>query len=175
MQQNQITSIIDNCDLKTAFSKIIYNFDPNKTLNKKTKILDNTSFLTWNENDYRIFDITKTRNLQGFVLDNHYDIIITETLTNKSFLVHMIENSKIFSKILNKDGIVIVRVNNFQLENELKGTYDINTIFKSNNFFLINQIIYKYPYNNYNNRNSNIINNIKNIHTTFLIFKQKLS
>jgi hypothetical protein len=76
------------------------------------------------------------------------------------------------SNILNINGVIIIKTSDFQFENkELKGSYNIHNIFKSNNFSLYNQIIYKHNFNTQNN----FINDIKNIHTTFLIFKKLIS
>jgi len=174
MYQQNITSIIDNCDLQTAFSRVIKYFDPNKAKNRKTKVLDFSSFFSWTENDYKIFDIIKTRNSEGSVLDNRYDIIIYEPPVNQSLFSNAIESSKIFNKVLNIGGNILVKVKDFKTTTngnaELKGSFDIKTIFESNDFYLFDQIVYKTrPTMNYHKSN----NDNEITHLYFMIFKKK--
>ena len=175
MQQNQITSIIDNCNIMTAFNRVIKFYDPNKSKNRKTKVLDLSSFFSWAEADYVMFDVTKTRNLDGSVLNHKYDIIIYEPPCNKTFFANALEFSKTFTKILNIGGNIIVKLHDFKENmngnNELKGTFDLKTIFESNEFYLQDQIIYRNrqsftPYNN----NSNF----EVVHLYFMVFKKKI-
>jgi hypothetical protein len=174
MQQNQITSIIDNCDIHVAFSRVIKYYDPNKAKNRKTKVLDLSTFFSWTETDYKIFDITKTRNLNGSILDNHYDIIIYEPPANQSFFANTVESSKIFNKVLNIGGNILVKVKDFKTTTngnaELKGSFDLKIIFESNDFYLFDQIIYK-TRPSYNQHKSNNDNEIT--HLYFMIFKKK--
>ena len=174
MQQNQITSIIDNCDQNVAFKKILQIFDPNRSRNRKTKVLDFSSFFSWTENDYKIFDITKTRNLEGSILDNHYDIIIYEPPANQSLFVNAVESSKIFNKVLNIGGNILIKVKDFKTttngNSELKGSFDLKIIFESNDFYLFDQIVYK-TRPSYNQHISNKDNEIN--HLYFMVFKKK--
>ena len=167
---NQILSVSDTgLDIKTLFTKIINHFDPNKSKNKKTHVLDCSNFINWNELDLRAFDVTQTRNLEGYVKENIYDIIIFDPPINRSFLTTSVESAKVFNKILSSSGIVIVKIKDFKDDDsqELKGSYDIKTIFKSCNFYLTDQIIHK------NNRyNENKGKNVDIVHSYFLIFKK---
>ena len=173
MNQQNITSIIDNCNIQMAFNRVINHYDPNKAKNRKTKVLDFSSFFSWTEEDYRLFNVTKTRNLRGSILHNRYDIIIYEPPHNESFFANAVESSKTFGRILNIGGNIIVKVKNFKVHkngnDELKGTFDIKTIFESNQFFLFDQIIFK---NSPNYNRKNFANNNQIVHLNFMIFKK---
>ena len=143
--QNQITSIIDQCDFITAFRRVINNFDPNRAKNRKTNILDCSSFFTWNETDYRLYNIIKSRNIDGSVCDTRYDLIIYDPPTNKTFIPNILENSKKFSNIINIGGCVIVKLKDFKIDNELKGCFNLQKIMESNDFYLSDQFIFKHP------------------------------
>lgn len=174
MNQN-ITSIIDNCNIQTAFNRILKYYDPNKAKNRKTRVLDCSSFFSWTEEDYRLFDVTKTRNLYGSIKRNRYDIIVYEPPNNESFFTNAVESSKIFSRIINIGGNIIVKIKNFKSKNdELKGTFDLKTIFESNKFYLHDQIIYKNTprQNRQNYIKTDSVNAI--VHLNFMIFKQKI-
>jgi len=174
IQETPITSIIDQCDIQTAFGRVIKYYDPNKAKNRKTKVLDFSSFFSWTENDYKIFDITKTRNLEGSILDNRYDIIIYEPPSNQTLFANAIESSKIFNKILNIGGNILIKVKDFKTNTngnlELKGSFDLKIIFESNDFYLFEQIVYKTKtlFNQYKSNNNNEITNMY-----FMIFKKK--
>lgn len=174
MNQQNITSIIDNCNIQTAFNRVINHYDPNKAKNRKTKVLDFSSFFSWTEEDYRIFNVTKTRNPRGSISHNRYDIIIYEPPNNDSFFANAVESCKIFGRVLNIGGNIIVKVKNFKLNNngnsELKGTYDLKTIFESNDFYLYDQIIFK---NSPNYNRKKLGNNDSIVHLNFMIFKKK--
>ena len=174
IQETPITSIIDQCDIQTAFGRVIKYYDPNKAKNRKTKVLDFSSFFSWTENDYKIFDITKTRNLEGSILDNRYDIIIYEPPANQSLFVNAIESSKIFNKVLNIGGNILIKVKDFKTttngNSELKGSFDLKIIFESNDFYLFDQIVYK-TRPSYNQHISNKDNEIN--HLYFMVFKKK--
>jgi hypothetical protein len=167
---DNLNSITDNCDLKTLFIRILNLYDPFKGLNKKTRVLDCSNFFNWYDIDRRLYDVNQTHNLNGYVKDRIYDIIIFDPPQNRSFLANSVESAKVFYKILHDNGIVIVKTKDYKEDGckELKGSFDIKTIFASCDFYLFDQIIHKNnkTYNN-NPKETNII------HSYFLIFKKK--
>ena len=168
------SSIIDgaNKDLKKVFGEIVTYFDPNKSQNKKTKVLDCSITHIWSEDDYKQkYQITKTRNFNG-LKNNTFDVVIFEPPIDKNFSVISTEYAGVFYKLIEDNGVVIVKVKDFKEDKELKGSYNIQTIFNSCNFYLNNKIIYKYKdtYNNLcqqNKKDSNIN------YCYFLIFFKK--
>lgn len=112
----------------------------------------------------------------GTVLDHRYDIIIYEPPTNKTMFADVIERSKIFNKIINIGGNIIVKIQDFKeinenLQQQIYGSFDIRKIFESNDFYLHDQIIYKNNSNikyRYNYNNDNQLN-----YFYFMIFKKK--
>jgi hypothetical protein len=173
ISSNNITSIIDSGNCQEAFNKILHFVDPNKAKNRKTKLLDCAMFISWTETDHKIFDIVKTRNLQNLVTTNKFDIIVYAPPDNKTFIANATQSSKYFSKIINIGGSIIAKIKDFNElnngNNELKGHFDMKTIFESNDFYLENQVIFKNPRSfNQDNSNDNQI-----VHQYFMIFKKR--
>lgn len=145
MQTFTSSNIIDgnNKELKTVFCDIISTVDPNKSDNKKTNILDCSISHSWSEQDYKNYNIKKTRNFSG-LKNNTFDVVIFEPPTDKNFSVISTEYAGEFYKLLEDNGAAIVKVKDYKQNKELKGSYDIQTIFNSCNFYLNDKIIYKY-------------------------------
>lgn len=174
---NTFSSIIDgsNKDLKTVFFEVISRFDPNKSQNKKTKVLDCSTTYIWTEEDVkRNYNITKTRNFNG-LKNNTFDVVIFEPPTDKNFSVISTEYAGVFYSLLEDNGSAIVKVKDFKEGKELKGSYNIQTIFNSCNFYLNDKIIYKYK-NSYgcdsSGNNKNDKGNIN--YCYFLVFLKKI-
>lgn len=140
-----LTSIInDGCDLRTALYRTVKAFDPHGGHNKKSYLLDCMYSTILTEEQALFFKTTKTHNLTGYVLTKKFDIILYEPPKNKTFFESTSESSKIFYDLLLDDGVVIVKTNDFKErgKDKLRGSYDIENAFSSNNFYLFNQIIY---------------------------------
>ena len=94
---SKLQSVIDDrCDIKTAFSRVLNYFDPNKNKNRKSKVLDVSYSYIWTDEDLKRYQIDKTSNLAGSVLDCKYDIIIYESLTNKKIFQSILRNYQNF-------------------------------------------------------------------------------
>lgn len=173
LEQHNMRSIIDNgCDLRSAFSLVLNYFDPNKSCNRKTPVLDCSYSHIWNENDIKLYSIDQTKNLKGSVADKKYDIIIYEPPRNKTFFQDAQNSSKIFNNVINEDGMIIVKMNDFKErgKSELRGSFDIWDIFSDNGFYLFDNIIYNYR-NNYN-AHINVFDRSEIVHLYFMIFKK---
>jgi len=167
-----LDSVISNgCDLRTAFSQVINYFDPNRNKNEKTRVLDSTLSYIWTEQDLNRFIIDKTNNLNGQVRDVFYDIITYEPSKNSLFEQESFNACLIFKEILSKNGIIIVKMNDFKEKGvpKLKGSFEIWDIFSKNNFFLYDNIIYKY---NKTLNHLNVFDRSEIIHLYFMIFKK---
>jgi hypothetical protein len=169
----KLLSVIDSNDGKRCFNRIITTFDPNKNRNQKTKVLDLSNLNFWTEDDYRLFYIQKTKNVNGTVKDETFDIIIYEPPKNKSFISTTVNYSKIFKTLLNKNGVVVVKVSDFRQNEYLKGTFDIWDIFDKCNFYLHDNIIIKNKYDNY--FDEDVIGSCKIVHFNYMVFKYKPS
>jgi hypothetical protein len=170
MLHTQLNSIVDNKDIKTVFLNIVHYFDPNRNQNKKTKVLDSSFSNLWNEKELRLYDITKTNNLKG--LFENFDIIIYEIPYSKKFM-SLCENAiHKFQKNLNDNGAIIVKCNDFKekYNDQLRGSFDVYCLFKNNDFYLSNKIIYKFS--SYSNIKYQPYD-IPIIHTNFMIFKKE--
>lgn len=168
LPNQNLLSVIDNCDIKTAFNKILNHFDPNKNKNRKTSILDCTYTYLWNDGSYKLYDVIKTNNINGYAVELKYPIIIYETPYNKVLNKSNVEMIRKFNNLLYDDGVVIVKVNEFKENGKvLKGTFNLQKIFEDNNFYLNDQIIYRY--NKTTDNNSEILR----IHSYFMIFKKE--
>ncbi len=170
-RESLLSIIDDGSDIKSSFGKIIKHFDPNKKRNKKTKVLDLSNLYLWDEKDYSLFFIDKTHNIDGSIKDNMYDIIVYEPPKNNQFITQTTNYSKKFTDILNKQGIVIVKVNDYREKDSLKGCFDIWDIFDQSNFYLHDNIICKNKYEKFFDDIDN--NRCKIVHFNFMIFKKK--
>jgi len=169
-----IESVIgDGCDLITAFNRVLNYFDPNKNKNYKTKILDCSYSHMWTEKDIKLFNVEKTKNLTGSITNKRFDTIIYEPPRNKKFFIDATTSSKLFSKILKPNGIVIVKMNDFKEKGskELKGSFDIWDTFSDAGLYLHDNIVYKFhkPSNTFE-----VYDRAEVIHLYFMIFKKKI-
>ena len=167
---NHIFSVINQCDLKSAFTRVIDYYDPNKKYNKKTKVLDCSFTYSRTNNQYKLYNIEKTRNLNGNVKNSKFEIIIYEPPKNKNFENDTKYVTSIFKNIISKNGIIIVKSNDFKEKGnpKLHGSFNIWKIFDKYNFYLYDNIVYTY-----NKYHSDIIlhNRCEIIHSYFMIFK----
>jgi len=172
--KNLLSVIDDRCDIKTAFEKTLNFFDPNKNKNRKTKILDCTYTYLWNENLYKRYDVTRTNNINGYALENKYPLIIYEPPHNNTFNVSVTNAVYKFKNLLYDDGIIIVKINDFKEKGKLilKGSYDLRQIFEINDFFLNDQIIYRY---NKVMDHLDLNEKVEIVHSYFMIFKKLTS
>lgn len=167
-----INSVISNCSLVEAFNQVLNYFDPNKNKNYKSKILDCSYSLMWTEKDMKMYNLSHTKNLTGNVLSNKYDIIIYEPPRNKTFFQDAQNSSKIFNKVLNTEGLIITKTNDFKEKgsNQLFGSFELYDIFTDSGFYLQDNIVY-----NFNKQSilCETFNRAKIIHLYFMIFKKK--
>jgi 16S rRNA G966 N2-methylase RsmD len=164
--------ISDGCDLKTAFSRVLNYFDPNKNRNKKTKVLDNSFSPIWSDKDTKLFEINRSKNLTGSVTDNIYDIVIYEPPRNKNFYNDATESSKVFNKIIKTDGILIIKMNDFKEKGsrELRGSFEIWDIFNEAGYYLYDNVVYNF-FKSSNNCETTDRSEI--VHLYFMVFKKK--
>lgn len=164
--------ISDGCDLITAFNRVMIYFDPNKGKNIRTRVLDCTYSLMLPEKESRAYNVDKTKNLTGTVLGNKYDIIIYEPPRNYNFYQDATNSSKVFSKILKPDGIVIVKMNDFKEKgsNRLQGSFEVWDCFADAGLYLHDNIVYNFhkPSNT-----CEVYDRAEIIHLYFMIFKKK--
>jgi hypothetical protein len=173
-RNSEIQSVIsDGCDLRTAFSRVLNYFDPNKSRNRKTRVLDCSYSHMWTENDMKMFKIQKTNNTRGSVKDKTFDIIFYEPPRNQNFYKHSINSSKTFNKVINPKGTVIVKMNDFKEKgkNELRGSFEIWDTFSDAGLYLYDNIVYKF--NKPSNDDLKVYDRAKIIHLYFMIFKKK--
>ncbi|MFW6219783.1 MAG: hypothetical protein ACOC33_03005 [bacterium] len=169
---HQLKSIIENKNINSAILSVLETYVGNSHKNYKPSILDMTSFLHWNPSDNIRYNIDKTRNLFGFVKNKKYDVIIYETPKNHTYLNDAKDKIKIFKKIKNNNGIIIIKTNDFRIKGKLMGTFDIAQVFNSEGFCLSDNIIYKYSINtSFDSMPSTKYRHSEIIHTNFLIFK----
>ena len=174
LRKQGIHSVIGNgCDLQTAFSHVLNYFDPNKSKNRKTKILDCTHSHMFVESDMRLFSIDKTKNLSGTVRDKRFDIIMYEPPRNQTFYKDAQKSSKAFSKMIKKEGMVIVKMNDFKEKGnaELRGSFDIWDIFSDVGLYLHDNIIYNFrpTYNPH----FEVFDRAEIVHMYFMAFRKK--
>lgn len=171
LYNESIQSVIvnDRCDLQSAFRKIIWYYDPNKCQNFKTNVLDCSYSLTWNEKDIKLFKIDSKRNLNG--VNKNYDLIVYEPPKNKNFYIDITNSTKLFKKLLSKNGALIIKTNDFRTKGtkELKGCFEVWDIVSNEGFYLTDNIIYTFDRSSFQNSNSKSINIV---HLYFLIFKK---
>ena len=172
LYNQKLNSVIsDGCDLITAFSRVLSFYDPNKNKNYKSKILDCSYSLIFQEKDLKMYNINKTKNLSGNVKENKYDIIIYEPPRNKNFYQDSLNSSKIFSKLINENGIIIIKTNDFKEKNysQLQGSFEVWDVFSDTGFYLFDNIVYNYlkP-----NNICETFDRSKIIHLYFMIFKK---
>lgn len=164
--------ISDGCDLSTAFNRVLIYFDPNKGKNYKSKVLDCSYSFMLQEKDSRLYNISKTKNLTGSVKENKFDIIVYEPPRNQNFYQDSLNSSKVFSKLLNDNGIIIVKMNDFKEKgsNKLQGSFEIWDIFSDSGFYLFDNIVYNFhkPSNT-----CEVFDRSQIIHIYFMIFKVK--
>jgi len=171
--QRGINSVIsDGCDLITAFNRVINYFDPNKGKNVRTGVLDCSYSHMWTDKDMRLYHVDKTKNLTGTVSHKNFDVIIYEPPRNKTFYQDATNSSKVFSKILKPNGIIIIKMNDFKEKGskELKGSFDVWDIFSDAGLYLFDNIIYNFhkPSNT-----CEAFDRSEIIHLYFMIFKKK--
>lgn len=175
-QINKIQSVIENCDVRTAFSKVVKFFDPNKNRNLKTNILDFSNLFIWNDTDIKIYNVTKTKNFKDIISKKTFDIILYEPPYNKNYVNNATEASKVFYNCLSNKGFVIIKTKDFKENGSpgLIGGYDLKLVFEINNFYLSDQLIYKYNSKNIGNVKEEKGKNdlIDNIHFYFMVFKK---
>jgi hypothetical protein len=172
LNSSGLNSVIsDGCDLKTAFSRVLNYFDPNKNKNKKTKVLDNSYSPVWTDKDLRLFDINRSKNLKGSITDTKYDIIIYEPPRNKNFYIDATESSKIFNQIIKPEGILIIKMNDFKEKGcqELKGSFEIWDIFTEAKYYLYDNVVYNFSKSS---NNCETIDRSEIVHLYFMIFKK---
>jgi len=170
--QRTLNSVIDDrCDMLTAFHRVLSFYDPNKSKNKKSKVLDNTHSNLWRNADYKMFSVKKTNNLSGYVVESKFNVIVYEAPRNKSFFTHTLHNADIYNNLIEKHGIIIVKVNDFKerYNNELRGSFDLKKAFDLNNFFLYDLIVYRY--NKVKDFDEYPSNCTRIVHSYFMIFK----
>jgi len=163
----------DGCDLRTAFSRVLNYFDPNKSKNRKTRVLDCSHSHMWTEQDLKMYNIDKTKNLGGTVRDKRYDIILYEPPRNQTFYLDAQNSSKLFSKLLKEDGLAIVKMNDFKEKGkaELRGSFDIWDIFSDAKFYLYDNIVYNFrpAYN----PQFEVFDRAEIVHLYFMVFKRR--
>lgn len=163
-----LNSVIDTFDYKTAFECILNFFDPFKTKNRKTKVLDMGTSYYWND-DQNLYDVTKTKNIHGYAKDKKYNIIIYEPPKNIKFQSETKIMAELFRNMLFGHGIVVVKITDFRVNDELKGTYEITNVFKETGYVLFDNIICK------TNRTTEDVSNSHSLiqHYNYLIFKRE--
>ncbi|MFW6173252.1 MAG: hypothetical protein ACOC5T_05855 [Elusimicrobiota bacterium] len=167
-----INSVIDDgSNLVQAFNKVLSYFDPNKGKNYKTRVLDCSHSHMWTEKNMRLFNVDRTKNLTGSVSRKKFDVIIYEPPRNKNFYKDSINSSKIFSKLLKPNGIVIVKMNDFKERGskQLKGSFEVWDSFSDSGFFLFDNIVYNFhkPSNT-----CEVYDRAEIIHLYFMVFKK---
>jgi len=171
-KQNINSVIGDGCNLVTAFSRVLSYFDPNKGKNYKTKVLDISHSHMWDEKDIRLFNVDRTRNLTGSVSHKTYDVVIYEPPRNKTFEQDAVNSSKVFSRLLKPNGIVIIKMNDFKESGSkvLKGSFEIWDSFCDSGFYLYDNIVYNFhkPSNT-----CEVHDRAEIIHLYFMVFKRK--
>ena len=168
--QNIHSVIGDGCDLITAFNKVLNYFDPNKGRNYKTNILDCSYSHMWTEKDIRLYNVEKTKNLTGTVSKKKFDVVIYEPPRNHMFFQDAINSSKLFNRLLNNQGMVIVKMNDFKEKGskQLKGSFEIWDIFSDAGFYLHDNIVYNF----HKPSNTCEVNDRSEIvHMYFMVFK----
>lgn len=173
LNKPSINSVIsDGCNLVTAFTRVLTYFDPNKGKNFKTRVLDCSYSHMWTEEDIRLFNVERTKNLTGTVLNKTYDIVIYEPPRNKTFFQDAVNSSKVFSRLLNPNGIIIVKMNDFKEagSKELRGSFEIWDTFSDVGLYLHDNIVYNFhkPSNT-----CEVYDRAEIIHLYFMIFKKK--
>jgi len=173
LQNQNINSVIsDGCNLVTAFSRVLSYFDPNKNRNFKTRVLDCSHSHMWTDNDMRLFKVERTKNLTGTVSRKKFDVVIYEPPRNKTFYQDAINSSKVFSRLLEPNGIVIIKMNDFKEagSKELKGSFEIWDCFCDAGFYLHDNIVYNFhkPSNT-----CEVHDRAEIIHLYFMVFKRK--
>lgn len=168
-------SVISDCDTQTACFKILNYFDPNRGKNYKTKILNVSNINICNENNIKYYNITSTKNLSGYVRFNKFDMILYEPPYNKTLIKQTFEYAKIFKEIINNNGLIICKVNDFKIGNqdELNGSFELQKTMLESGFYLSNKIIYRYnPHGKYLSSFENT-DKFTITHFYFMIFKRK--
>lgn len=168
---DNLPSIINNDNINKTFETILNFFDPFKSKNYKTKVLDVTNLYYWNENTIRLYDVTKTNKINGSAKDKKYNVIIFEPPRNRNFDNVLKEYINIFYNMLYRNGIIIVRINDFKIKGYLRGSYDIKNVCEKNNLYLSDVIVYK---NKTNTLKTISTKNVNIIHSSFMIFKRKI-
>jgi len=170
---NKIQSVIENCDVKTAFIKVVDFFDPNRGKNQKTNILDFSNLFIWNDRDINLYNVTKTRNMNS-ASQKRFDLILYEPPYNKTYITNATEASKTFHAVLNDRGVVIIKTTDFKANTpKLIGGYDLKFVMEINDFYLSDQLIYKYNFKNAGNTKKEPQNNaVDTIHFYFMIFRK---
>ena len=168
---NHIFSVLQQCDLRSAMTRVINYFDPNKSENRKTKVLDISITYSWTEALLRLYDVDKTRNLTGR-LKQCYDMILYEPPRTRKFQQDAMMCSKTFKKVSSPHGVLIVKTNDFKEKGNttLKGSFEMWDIFSDAGFYLYDNIVYAYK--TPNDRRS-LVNRAEIIHSYFMIFKVK--
>jgi hypothetical protein len=169
--KNIYSVIDDGLNLVDAFNKVILYFDPNKGKNYKTHVLDCSYSHMWSEKDMRLFHIESTKNLTGTINNKNFDIIIYEPPRNRNFYQDSINSSKIFSRILKTNGIIIIKMNDFKEKGskQLKGSFEVWDRFSDAGFYLFDNIVYNFhkPSNT-----CEVYDRSEIIHLYFMIFKR---
>lgn len=173
--KSNFNSVIGNgCDLITAFNKVLNYFDPNKSKNCKSSILDCSHSHMWTEKDVKYYKVDRTKNLSGYITRKKYDVIVYEPPRNKNFYKDSIKSSKIFSKLIKPDGIVIVKMNDFKEKGskELKGSFEIWDSFSDAGFYIHDNIVFNFhkPSNT-----CEVFDRAEIIHLYFMVFKKRSS
>tara|TARA_Y100000310_G_scaffold130972_1_gene130159 strand:- start:10972 stop:11499 length:528 start_codon:yes stop_codon:yes gene_type:complete len=165
MIKPQLPSLIEY-PIKDTFKTILNFFDPYKNKNRKPKVLDFTNSYYWDDETYKLYDVNKTRNLHGTTKDNKYNIIVYEPPKNKNFDTAIKEHIDQFYNLLNRNGVLIVKVTDFRSKGQIRGSYEVRDLAYSLGFNLNHVIIHKHKliYAMSEGEGVNII------HSNFMIF-----
>jgi hypothetical protein len=168
-ESSKLTSLVDTPDVSTILSNILVFFDPYKYSNTKTRILDMSNAFNWPEKSNHMYSVVQTHNISGSAKDLRYNVIIYEPPRNKTFGASLEKHVNVFKDLLYDHGVIIVKMRDFRLDDELKGSFDITQEF-SKHFRLCDNIVYKNPHSYRVERIDN--NYSKIIHSNVLVFKK---
>jgi hypothetical protein len=172
LYSKSLNSVIDDGDLRLAFSRVLNYFDPHKSHNYKPRLLDCSISPIWLEQNIHLYNVDRTRNLSGSVSKKKFDIIVYEPPRNNKFIKETEKSVNTFKEILNTNGIVIVKINDFKLKGseELLGSFNVWKVFVENLFYLSDNIVYNFHRSSLPNES---LDRTEITHSYFMVFKMK--